>query len=82
MKRVEKNLEFKKSLENSAKIIYDEVTQNLCLVKLVLASNESVELNILIENNKKCYDLINKSISLLRQVAESINEIKNNIQSE
>jgi len=80
MKRVEKNLEFKKSLENSAKTIYDEITQNLCLVKLLLASNDPGRFPNQKENNSKCQELISTSISLLRQVADSINEIKNEIQ--
>lgn len=81
MNKVKLSIENNKILEDSAKLIFDEITQNLCLVKLVLASSESAQFNSQNENNKKCCELINRSISQLRQVAESINEIKNKIQS-
>lgn len=81
MKKVDRNLKFKKKLENSVTLIYDEITQNLCLVKLILTNTGSVQFDGYEENNKKCQELINRSISQLRQIAESINEIKNDIQS-
>ena len=82
MKKVDRNLKFKKKLENSVTLIYDEITQNLCLVKLILTNTGSVQFDGYEENKKKCQELINRSISQLRQIAESINEIKNDIQSQ
>jgi hypothetical protein len=82
MAHVIKNSQIKKSLENSAKTIYDEVAQNLCLAKLILARTEPEQLHSRQNNNTECLELISKSITLLRQVADSINEIKKEIQSE
>jgi len=77
-----KNSQIKKSLENSAKTIYDDVAQNLCLAKLILARDEPGQLRGQNENNTKCLELVSKSITVLRQVADSLNKIKNEIQPE
>jgi hypothetical protein len=82
MKCVLLNSQIKKSLENSAKTIYDEVAQNLCLAKLILASDDPGKPGIHHDNNVKCQELVSKSITLLRQVADSLNEIKNGIHPE
>ncbi|MBK7306996.1 MAG: hypothetical protein IPO01_04320 [Chitinophagaceae bacterium] len=76
------NAQIKDRLENSAKTIYDEVAQNLCLIKLILARNESGQFHGHNENYRRCLELVSNSITQLRQVADSLNEIKNEIQPE
>ena len=48
------NAQIKDRLENSAKTIYDEVAQNLCLIKLILARNESGQFHGHNENYRSC----------------------------
>lgn len=72
----------KKILDDSFKIIYDEITQNLCLAKLSLSICEENEPKHLKEKIKKSHDLISKSIQQLRIVGEMIIKLKKNIPPE
>ena len=82
MKKGVKNLSNKLTLQESADIIYDEITQNLCLAKLILSMTEPNEIHELQENIKKSKDLVSKSILHLRALGESITGIKNSMESE
>ncbi len=82
MSRVLKKRQIKNILESSAKIIYDDIAQNLCLAKLLLAGNDNSRPDIQEVNNTRCIELVSSSIMLLRQVADSLNEINNEVQAE
>lgn len=82
MSSVLKKGQIKNILESSAKIIYDDVAQNLCLAKLLLADNGTGRPDIQEVNNARCIELVSSSITLLRKVADSLNEINNEVQAE
>jgi len=75
LKKLKKNSDPKNKLEDSFKIIYDEITQDLCVVKLTLSMSDS-DPDQLKANIKKSHDLVSKSIQQLRIVGDLINEIK------
>ena len=58
----------------SAAIIYDEIAQDLCLVKMNLTMSETMETEDIRENIKKAKALITKSILQLRNIGESLQE--------
>lgn len=82
MSSVLKKGQIKNILESSAKIIYDDVAQNLCLAKLLLAGNSNGQPDIQEANNTRCIELVSSSITLLRKVADSLNEINIEVQTD
>jgi len=74
MKRLKKEVHEKKILKESATLIYEEITQNLCLAKMTLAMTEITEAAALKENIKKTNDLVGKSIRQLRSIGKTLHE--------
>ncbi len=78
MKMKEKDKKSTQVFKTPASIIYDEIAQNLCLVKVKLAMTENMKVKELRENIRKTNELVTKSIQQLRDIGSSLQEAEKN----